>query len=199
MRDNGWNEAQANAEMERVRTTRAQIGTDFHALVQHQLLHGSLASPNFDEPEQMFDAWRKDFLPRIGEVRIVEQPLVHRGALYVGTPDLLAEVDGKLTLVDWKTTQSAEKSRVRDDWIMQQGAYASLIKACYDIDVSHGMNVMVWSEGVRVQPWNAADLRHGWQFFAGYLMEHHARQAEMGSRLHQAALEAMAPMFSSPY
>ena len=181
-----------------IRTTRAQIGTDFHALVQQWLLTGQLASPNFDEPERMFESWRQDFFPRIGEVRLIEAPLVHRGALYVGTPDLLAEIDGKLTLVDWKTCQSAAKARVRDDWIMQQGAYVSLIKSCYNLDVTHGMNLMVWDGGVRAQPWNAADLRHGWQFFAGYLMEFHAHQAKMGSRLHQAALDAMAPMFSAP-
>ena len=198
MRENNWNEAQANAEMEHVRSTRAQIGTDFHALVQEWLLTEQLASPNFDEPERMFEAWRQDFFPRIGEVRLIEAPLVHRGALYVGTPDLLAEIDGRLTLVDWKTCQSAEKARVRDDWIMQQGAYTSLIKSCYNLDVHHGMNVMVWDGGIRVQPWNAADLRHGWQFFAGYLMEHHARHAEMGSRLHQAALDAMSPCPSVP-
>jgi genome maintenance exonuclease 1 len=196
MRDNDWNEAQANAEMERVRSTRAQIGTDFHALVQQWLLRGGVTADD-REAYFMFDHWLEKFFPRIGEVRLVEQPLVHRGALYVGTPDLLAEVDGRLTLVDWKTCQSAEKARVRDDWIMQQGAYTSLIKSCYNLDVHHGMNVMVWDGGVRVQPWNAADLRHGWQFFAGYLMEHHARHAEMGSRLHQAALDAMSPMFST--
>ena len=197
MRENGWNEAQANAEMENIRSTRAQIGTDFHAMVQSWLLQGR--EPE-DGPEAaaMFKIWRADFFPRIGEVRIVERPLIHRGALYVGTPDLLAEIDGKLTLVDWKTTQSAAKARVREDWIMQQGAYVSLIKSCYDLDVTHGMNVMVWHDGIRVQPWNAADLRHGWQFFAGYLMEHHARHAQMGSRLHQAAVEAMSPMFSNP-
>ena len=194
MRDNGWNEARANAEMENVRSTRAQIGTDFHALVQKWLVRGGVMADD-REAYFMFDAWLEKFFPRIGEVLLIEAPLVHRGALYVGTPDLLAEIDGKLTLVDWKTCQSEEKARVRDDWIMQQGAYVSLIKSCYNLDVTHGMNVMVWDGGVRAQPWNAADLRHGWQFFAGYLMEFHAHQAKMGSRLHQAALDAMAPMF----
>ena len=148
-----------------------------------------------DEPDRIFRGWLEQFFPRIGKVLIIEQPLLHKGAFYCGTPDLVAEVDGIMTLVDWKTCQPG-KARVRQDWLLQQGAYASAIYSCYGIELHRGMNVMLWDGGLSVQAWNRADLLQGWAKFAGYLMEHHAREAQMGSKVNHAALCAMEPMFT---
>jgi ATP-dependent exoDNAse (exonuclease V) beta subunit len=199
MREHGLNQAEADARMEVIRTTRAQIGTNFHALVQQHLLGEEVNTglgESFDgEPGRIFAVWLREFLPRVGKVLIIEQPLIHKGAFYAGTPDLLAEIDGRLTLVDWKTCQP-DKARVRQEWIWQQGAYCSAIKSCYNLDVLHGLNVMIWDGGIRCQPWNHADLLVGWQNFAGFLVEHHARQAYLGHEANLAALTAMESMFS---
>jgi len=201
MRNNGWDMDRADLEMESIRTTRAQVGTNFHALAQECLLSAPPRQhllDSFDgEPGRILIGWQEQFLPRIGKVLIIEQPLIHKGAFYCGTPDLLAEVDGVLTLVDWKTCQP-NKARVRQEWIWQMGGYASMIKSCYNIDVRHGLNVMLWDGGIQYQAWNHADLLQGWQNFAGFLVEHHARQAYLGNEANLAALTAMQSMFSIP-
>lgn len=194
MRDRGLTVDEADAYMEQHRKERAQIGTDVHAMIQEHLT-GMGTAPPANEAGGMFEAWRTKFSQRIGTVRLIEQPLIHRACFYVGTPDLVAEVDGRLTLVDWKTCKP-DKARVRPEWLLQQGAYVQLVKSCYNLDVNYGMNVAIWDGGVLVQPWNAADLRHAWLQFAGFLMEYHARQASFGSEIHHAALTAMQPMFS---
>ena len=198
----GMTPAEAEAHCEHVRKTRAYIGTTFHLLAQHQLLYESIhdsgvagVSDEDTEALAMFGCFMEQFYHRIGKVYIVEQPLIHRGALYVGTPDLLAEVDGRLTLVDWKTHRAGQ-GRVRPEWLIQQGAYVALIKSCYGVDVHHGGNLLVAADAVKLQPWNSADLRQGQSLFFGFLAEHHARQAALGSELHHAALTAISPMFS---
>lgn len=196
MAKKGLDEAQADQYMEDHRKARAMIGTIFHGLVQSCLQPDVKIDTVQVESEAMFCAWEKKFLPRIEVVRLVEQPLIHKSCYYVGTPDLLAVIDGKLTLVDWKTCQ-AGKARVRPEWLLQQAAYAQLIKSCYGIDVHHGMNVVVWAGDLLVQPWNAADLRYGWATFVGYLMEYHSRQASLGDWASHAALTAMEPMFKA--
>jgi hypothetical protein len=199
----GMTPAEAEAHCEHVRKTRAQIGTTFHLLAEHQILYDTIhnsgvagVSDEDTEALAMFGCFMEQFFHRIGRVFIVELPLIHRGAFYVGTPDLLAEIDGRLTLVDWKTHRAGQ-GRVRREWLIQQGAYVALIKVCYGLDVHHGGNLLVAADGVKLQSWNSADLKHGQSLFFGFLAEYHARRAALGSHLHHAALTAIAPMFSS--
>jgi hypothetical protein len=130
----------------------------------------------------------------VGLVRLIEQPLIHKGAFYVGTPDLVAVVDDRLTLVDWKTCR-AGSHRVRPEWLLQMGAYAAMLKSCYDLSVNHGMNVVIAEDRIVLQPWNRLDLVDGWRRFAGFLVEHHARLASFGNEINHAALTALAPLF----
>lgn len=53
------------------------------------------------------------------EVIHVERPLVSLKYKFAGTPDLIAKIDGKLTIVDWKTG-----SGIYPEHFVQMGAYA---------------------------------------------------------------------------
>jgi hypothetical protein len=184
----------ADAFMEQHRTYRAEVGTDFHHLAQCTLLD---VKPRVVQEEsiEMLGVWRELFLPRITGVSIIELPMFHRACFFAGTPDLLAVIDGELTLCDWKT-QQAGKEKVRTEWLLQVGAYAELIRAAYGIELQKAAMVIVTTAGVRIQPYNWADIQQGWQRFAGFLAELHARQAVLGSIPHHIALTAMRPMFS---
>jgi hypothetical protein len=189
-------EADADAYMEQHREHRAAVGTVFHRLAQTAVLraeHGKVQ----DEPVEsihMLAKWREHFLLRIGKVLIVEQPMLHRAYFYCGTPDLLAEIDGELTLCDWKT-QQAGKEKVRTEWGLQVGAYAKLIEHTYGITLRKAAMVIVTTDGVRVQSYNYADIQQGADRFFGFLAEHHALQAKLGSLPNHIALAAMENLF----
>jgi len=101
----GLNERGAEYFMERVRDIRAAIGTEFHGHVECALTYG--AEPQKDtESENIFQLWLKRVLPRIGKVYLIEKPMIHPGGCYGFTPDLVAEVDGILSLCDWKSNQA---------------------------------------------------------------------------------------------
>jgi hypothetical protein len=187
-------EADADAYMEQVRVERARIGTEFHRLAERELLGTGNTQIVGREPIDMFVAWRKQFLPRIGKVLIIEQPMLHRAFMYCGTPDLVAEIDGKLCLVDWKT-QQVGKEKVRAEWLLQAGAYAKLIEHTYGIVLRKDAMVIVTTAGVRVQSYNYADIQQGASKFFGFLAEYHALQAKLGSLPHQIALTAMSTLF----
>jgi hypothetical protein len=186
-------EDDADAYMEQHREHRAQVGTDFHHLAECDLLGGDPRGIEY-EALQMLSQWHKQFLPRIGKVLISEQPMLHRAFMYSGTPDLLAEIDGELMLCDWKT-QQAGKEKIRTEWQLQVGAYAKLIEHCYGITLRKAAMVIVTTDGVSLKPYNYADIQQGWQRFAGFLLEHHALQAKLGSLPHHIALTAMESMF----
>jgi hypothetical protein len=186
-------EEDADAYMEQHREHRAQVGTDFHHLSESELLSTKCRVVE-EESIEMLGRWREQFLPRIGKVLIVEQPMLHRAFMYCGTPDLLAEIDGELTLCDWKT-QQAGKEKVRTEWGLQVGAYAKLIEHTYGITLRKAAMVIVTTDGVRVQSYNYADIQQGWRRYAGFLAEYHALQAKLGSLPHHIALTAMEPLF----
>ena len=101
----GLNERGAEYFMERVRDIRASIGTELHALVEAKLTGGEFA-PGCEERDRIFALWLEKVLPRIGKVYVIEQPMIHPGGCFGLMPDLIAEIDGILTLADWKTNQA---------------------------------------------------------------------------------------------
>lgn len=107
----GLNERGAEYFMERVRDIRADIGTRFHALAGLSL--GSFEQrecfPEFPEEVEaaaIHEQWLEHVYPRIGKVYVIEHTMIHPGGLYGFTPDLVAEVDGILSLCDWKSNQA---------------------------------------------------------------------------------------------
>jgi hypothetical protein len=193
MRKEGMTLEEANAFMEAHRNKRAQIGTDFHELVRCHLL-GLVPRVVEEESTLMFGRWREDFLPRLGRVRLIEAPLVHRSCFYAGTPDLLAEVDGVPCLIDWKTQQVGQE-KARPEWQLQGGSYWELIRRCHRITPGRALNLIVTATRVREKWWNLADLKQGWLRFASYLADYHEDQAAQGSVAHALAFQAMEPMF----
>jgi hypothetical protein len=104
----GLNERGAEYFMERVRDIRAAIGTEAHALIAHGLgVSDERTKVGFSgEAEEIYEQWAKHVLPRIGRVYVIERPMIHPGGCYGFTPDLAAEVDGILSLCDWKSNQA---------------------------------------------------------------------------------------------
>lgn len=104
----GLNERGAEYFMERVRDIRASIGTDAHALIAHSfgVLDERTKAPIGAEADSIHALWLEHVLPRIGKVYVIEQPMIHPGGCYGFTPDLVAEVDGVLSLCDWKSNQA---------------------------------------------------------------------------------------------
>jgi hypothetical protein len=101
----GLSEKGANYFMERVRDIRAAIGTGFHEYADMSLCEQEIIEVG-GEVEVIWRLWLEKVLPRIGKVYIIEEPMIHPGGCYGFTPDLVAEVDGILSLCDWKTNQA---------------------------------------------------------------------------------------------
>lgn len=102
----GLNERGAEYFMERVRDIRAGIGTELHGLIERCLKDDIRSVPWKGEAESIFELWLEHVYPRIGKVYVIEHPMIHPGGCYGFTPDLVAEVDGVLSLCDWKSNQA---------------------------------------------------------------------------------------------
>lgn len=107
----GLDEAEAKYFMEQVRVIRAAIGTRFHAMAGFSLssLQRHKLYPNYHgdvEAAVIHSNWIENVYPRIGKVYIIERPMIHLNGCYGFTPDLVAEIDGIISICDWKSSQA---------------------------------------------------------------------------------------------
>lgn len=80
----------------------AKRGTAAHEAIEFYAEYGIRDCPA--EAEVYLDAFVGWYHQAKPQVVATEQPTYHRELLYAGTVDLQARVDGKLTLIDYKTT-----------------------------------------------------------------------------------------------
>lgn len=188
MRKKNCNAEEAQEVMNAYTTHRAQVGTDFHLCVE-TWLKGGTEPPRAVDAEAMaiLQTWRLQFLIWLGEVLIIESPMVHPFWFYAGTPDLLCRYKGELWIVDWKTKAvnnwndepNKNKEKRSEEWVMQAAAYRELIRSVYGLEVDRAMNCAIWDGGMKLHEYNRADLDQAWaEFQEGVVVNYQVRAAE---------------------
>jgi hypothetical protein len=116
-----WRQRVGEEEANKISGRASRRGTRIHTLCEKHLLNEQPTPNMFD-----VDMWKaiKPALDRINNVHALETPLYSDHLKVAGTVDCIAEFDGKLSVVDFKT---AGKIKDRDnihDYFMQCAAYA---------------------------------------------------------------------------
>lgn len=118
----------ASQEYIRLRDAGGSTGTEAHALVENYLKGQPKAGeePPSEEAMNAFNAFIKWFEEAQPEVISVEGSIFSQSLEYCGTFDALLKIEGKVYLVDLKTTNSSRVAPegVYADMFIQLGAYA---------------------------------------------------------------------------
>lgn len=153
-----WRERIGTEEADRISREASELGTRTHSLVEHYLLdrHSGQqlsllqqapeeTSPATQEDQALLEAFRP-FLDEVEEVLLLEGTVWHvddRGKGFAGSFDALLRWQGRLVVVDWKTTR---KQKNRGDWgkaFCQCSAYSQAIQQRYGLEVDGGLVVSV--------------------------------------------------------
>lgn len=116
-----WRRRVGNEEANRVSARASARGTRVHTLCEHYLL-GKNPEPDIFDAE-IFNSM-KLWLDDIDNIHCLETPLYSDFLEVAGTVDCIAEFQGKLSVIDFKT---ANKPKDREDiynYFMQTAAYA---------------------------------------------------------------------------
>lgn len=116
-----WRRRVGEKEANRISTRASSRGTRIHTLCENYLL-GNDAEPDIFDAE-MFGSIRP-LLDQIDNIHALEDPLYSDYLEVAGTVDCIAEFQGKLSVIDFKTST---KPKDRDDihnYFMQTAAYA---------------------------------------------------------------------------
>lgn len=164
-----WRARVGNEEANKASGRASRRGTAIHSLCEDYLKTGQ-ASPNMFDQE-MFNSIRP-LLDRIDNIHCLETPLYSHHLKVAGTVDCIAEFDGKLTVIDFKT---ASKPKQRDwihDYFMQTSAYAVAFEELTGLSVGRLAIIM----GVdNSEPLLFQEKRNDWIFEFRKLRDHFQR------------------------
>lgn len=128
-----WRKRVGEEEANRVSSKAAKRGTRVHALCEDFLSNKEVMVDMFDH-----DMWEKfkPLLLRINNIHALETPLYSDHLEVAGTVDCIAEFDGTVSVIDFKTSK---RIKSRDDihgYFMQCSAYAVAFEELTGIPVS---------------------------------------------------------------
>jgi len=116
-----WRKRVGEEEANRISSTAARRGTRIHSLAEKYLLNETVNPDMFD-----IEMWNKfkPILHNINNIYALEQSLFSDHLEVAGTVDCIAEYNGKMSVIDFKTSKRIKEKDNIHDYFMQCSAYA---------------------------------------------------------------------------
>ena len=134
-------EEKAN-EITRKATAR---GTDMHTLTEHYLLNAEL--PKVAPMGDMLFKIAKSTLNNIDNIHALEGSLYSKELGVAGTVDCIAEYNGELSVIDFKTSKAPKPREWIDGYFVQAAAYACMYYELTGIAVKKLVIIMACEDG----------------------------------------------------
>jgi ATP-dependent exoDNAse (exonuclease V) beta subunit len=119
-----WRKRVGEEHANKVTAAATSRGTSMHKLCENYLLNEALDDLGSTSGELLFRGIRP-YLDRIDNVRALESALFSHKLQVAGTVDCIAEYNGELTIIDFKTAKAPKKEQWIEDYYMQGAFYFS--------------------------------------------------------------------------
>jgi genome maintenance exonuclease 1 len=126
----------------------ASRGTKFHSITE-DYLNNCLDITHYNNaplPVIMFEQTKKTF-DRIGNIYLQEAFLYSKHLEVAGRVDLVAEFDGELSIIDFKTSAAPKREAYLYDYFVQETAYACCLQELYSITVKQLVTIVACENG----------------------------------------------------
>jgi genome maintenance exonuclease 1 len=145
-----WRKRVGNEEANKISSAAARRGTRIHTLCE-KYLNNEVVQPNLVDHHNWNEL--KEYLDRINNIHVLEQPLFSHHLKVAGTVDCIAEYNGKLAVIDFKTSKRNKTKDDIHDYFMQCSAYAVAYEEMTGIPVPNILILISTDEhGVLVFP-----------------------------------------------
>jgi genome maintenance exonuclease 1 len=151
-----WRERVGKEKAQQISSRAATRGNRYHKLVENYLNneHDTNLYKEFPLVWIMFESSRK-ILDNINNIYLQEAGLYSDFLGIAGRVDCIAEYDGKLSIIDFKTSAEEKKEEYLYDYYVQETAYACMLQECYNIKVEQLVTIVACENGdtqVSIQP-----------------------------------------------
>ena len=128
-----WKDRVGEEEAQRISDVSSLRGTRFHDLCEKELRNQPLEE--YDFATQLLFKSFAPILERIDNIYCLENALYSDHLRMAGRVDCIAEFDGRLSVIDFKTAGYPKKAKNIDTYFMQATAYAIMFEEMTGIPV----------------------------------------------------------------
>jgi genome maintenance exonuclease 1 len=140
-----WRKKVGEEKADKITRQATSRGTDMHTLVEHLLKNEDL--PEVQPLSQFLFKIAKPDLNRINNVYALEGSLYSKVLGVAGTVDCIAEFDGELAIIDFKTSKKPKPREWIEHYFVQCAAYACMFYELTDIPVKKLVIIMACENG----------------------------------------------------
>jgi len=167
-----WRARIGENEANRITARATQRGTAFHALSE-DYFKGQLDIDRYLENNplsvRMFQS-AKSTLDRINNIHCLETFLYSHYLGLAGRVDCIAEFDGELAVIDFKTSTKEKKEAYIENYYVQETAYAAMFLERSGIEVKKIVTLIATEEGT-IQIFQKYNLDDYLQLLKSYIEE----------------------------
>ncbi len=141
-----WRARVGEEEANRITKKATNRGTDFHTLTEHHLKNLKYTSDILPISEMLFKI-AVPTLKRINNIHALEGALYSEYLGIAGTVDCIAEFDGELAIIDFKTSKEPKPREWIDGYFVQCCAYACMLHEITGLSVKKFVIIMACENG----------------------------------------------------
>ena len=142
-----WRQRVGEKEANRVTKESTTRGTDYHEAAQAYLENRELDWNNYLPLTEFMFKSSQPYLDKIGKIHAIERTLYSEYLGLAGRVDCIAEYDGELAIIDFKTSKKIKPEKWIEQYFVQETAYACMYYELTGIAVEKLITIMVTPEG----------------------------------------------------
>lgn len=143
---NKWRQRIGVEEADKITRQATSRGTDMHTLVENYL-YNIPELPKVQPLSQHLFYLAKPTLDRINNIYALEGSLYSEYLGIAGTVDCIAEFDGELSIIDFKTSKKPKPREWIDGYFVQCCAYACMLHELTGLSVKKFVIIMACEDG----------------------------------------------------
>ena len=140
-----WRKRVGNEEADRVTKLATGRGTDMHTLTEYYLKNENL--PEVRPISDFLFKISKGHLNKINNIYALEGPLYSKELGLAGTVDCIAEYDGELAIIDFKTSKKPKPRNWIEHYFVQCMAYGCMLYEMTGISIKKLVIIMACENG----------------------------------------------------
>lgn len=145
-----WRKRVGEAEAKKISTSAARRGTKLHSIVEKFLKNEEPFDSNIDPMQKVLFNDLAPTLRDIDNIHCLEQKLYSHHLRLAGTVDCIAEHQGRLSVIDFKTSGRQKEKSWIENYFMQCAGYAVMYEELTGIPIDKVV-VMIAVEGDQPQ------------------------------------------------
>lgn len=149
-----WRKRIGLEEANRITKKATQRGTDFHQVCQDYLENKELIWDNYNVLTKHMFFHAKPYLDKINNIHAIERTLYSEYLGLAGRVDAIAEYEGELAVIDFKTSDKIKPEKWIENYFVQETFYAAayyeltgkVVKKLITIMVTPGGEVKIFDK-----------------------------------------------------